>query len=296
MNSMTGFGKGGFTVLGTPYRVEIRSLNSRFLDLRTKLPWNDAEVEGRVGELVRARISRGRVEVSAFELSASPPRAFGLRGARVELNEPLALALAAATQRMAELLGADVGAAAQLMPRLEALVQASAPEPTSGEAWEPFRAGLEEALDGMAAMRAREGAKLRADLLLLLEQLRRLTDRVAPIAAREPQRLAERLQGRLAQLQAGELDTARLAQEVAVMADRLDVSEELTRLASHRDQLGAMCEKPEPVGRAIEFMLQEVNRELNTIGSKTNHTEITLAMVEAKGLVEKMREQAQNVE
>jgi len=172
--------------------------------------------------------------------------------------------------------------------------------------WRGIEPCLFEALDKLLQMRAREGSALRADLQGHVESLRALVDEIAELVGAEPEQRARRLRERVERLfaeasasvaaAADETLRARLAQEIALLADRGDVSEELARLQSHLAQLGEMLDAEDAVGRRLEFMLQEVNRELNTIASKSSEARVSALVVDGKGVLEKMREQAQNVE
>jgi uncharacterized protein (TIGR00255 family) len=296
MISMTGFGTGRFQIGRRGYRVEARSVNNRFLDLRIRLPWTDAELESQAQAMARQRIRRGRVEVTAFEERG------GGAGAGLELDDGAARDLRRVLERLTEILRCDLAVAASLIAPVQGLVSAESPMARSEELWPALREGLSAALDGLAAMRAREGASMAEDLARHLAELGSLRARILALTAEEPRLQRERLLERIARLrlnpEGAAPDPVRLAEEVALHADRCDVSEELARLASHYQQLGTMLggsDAPE-AGRRIEFLLQEIHRELNTVASKTVSAEVAHLVVEAKSVVERMREQAQNVE
>lgn len=294
MRSMTGFGRASLTLEGQPYRLELRSLNHRFLDLRLKLPGSSGELDGRVTATVRKHVSRGRME-----LSLEPDKGAGGAGS-LRLDTRLAEEVAVALFRLARELKADLATAARLLPPQEGLLLRAGPGEamTPDAIWTALEPALERALEELSAMRRREGAAHREGFLRLAEEVRRAAAKIAELAADEPALHRRRLEQRLAQLTEGgvELDPARLAQEVALLADKSDIAEELDRLGSHLDQLEGMLETDGPVGRKVEFLLQEFHRELNTIGAKTQRVEISHLAVEAKSSVEKMRELAQNVE
>jgi len=290
MISMTGFGRGEFSVGARAYRVELRSVNNRFLDVKVRLPWTDVELEGRALALIRGRLTRGRVEVSAFEERG------GRSGAGIRLDVEVARDVAAAVQQLAGVLGSDLATAARLLPQVKELLGG---EVVAGaeELWAGLERGLAAALDGLGEMRRREGQALAADLASHLDQVAARVEAIRGLAVGEAERQRDRLRERLARLRGEEpVDEARLAEEVVVFADRCDVSEELARLGSHLQQLRGMLAVSGEVGRRFEFMLQEAHRELNTIASKTLTAEIAHLVVEAKASVERMREQVQNVE
>jgi uncharacterized protein (TIGR00255 family) len=294
MMSMTGFGKGEFTVGQRAFRLEVRTYNNRFLDARIRLPWSDGELESRALALIRQRITRGRVEVSTFE-EKTEQTSSGL-----QLDAGFARDLSAALHQLAGILQCDLATAAHLLQPMKELVSAEMGALRADQLWPPLQAGLEAALQGLASMRRQEGQLLGADIGGHLDRVVSLCEDIRRIASGEPERQRDRLLERIARLRldAGGIavDPARIAEEVALFADRCDVSEELARLGSHVGQLRAMLRAESDTGRRMEFMLQEMNRELNTIASKSQSAEVAQWAVEAKAAVEKMREQAQNIE
>lgn len=291
MMSMTGFGRASFALDGWGFGVELRSVNNRFLDVKVSLPWPNADVEHELRARLRSRFSRGRIDlaVRVVESQNDAPQ--------LALNAPLARALAKALAELAETLGGvDVATAATLVPAQRDLLSTGAPAAKdSAQILAALLPGFEEAIDGLAAMRRTEGAALAEDLRARIGELQQLAEQMARIAAVAPEVQTRRLQERLARLTA-EVSADRLAQEVALLADRCDVNEELTRLDSHLEQLRTVCAAEGPKGRKIEFLLQELNREVNTVGSKSAHGDMSALVVEAKCCLERMREQAQNVE
>lgn len=298
MHSMTGFGRAVFTVGGAAYRVELRSVNSRFLDLKLRLPWFDGELESRIAATVRERVPRGRIDLSLWDDQG--PGGAGA-GAGPQLDRALAARVVSVVAELGELCGGDRHCAALLIGAVPGLVTLGATRPESAALWEGAKGdGLAHALDvalqQLVEMRAREGAALADELRQQLARLRELAAQMVALAAQEPARRQQLLAGRLAQLLAGPVDPQRLAQEVALLAERADVSEELARLGSHFEQLEAALRAREPIGRRIEFLLQEVHRELNTLAAKATAPELGVLVLDAKSWLEKLREQAQNVE
>jgi uncharacterized protein (TIGR00255 family) len=289
MISMTGFGRSGFTLGGRAYRVEVRSVNNRFLDVKLRLPWVDGELESRAVALVRRRAARGRVDVAILEERGSA------RSGVLRIDLPLAQELGAALRQLAAAVQCDLATAARLVDTRLELLGGSELRSTD-ELWGVVEEALATALDGLEAMRRQEGAAMAADLSAQLDALERRAGQVTTLVAEEPERQRARLESRLARLRVDGVDPARVAEEVALYADRCDVSEELARLASHVAQLRGMIADDHEVGRKVEFLLQEVHRELNTIASKALSAEVAHLVVEAKAAVEKMREQSQNVE
>jgi uncharacterized protein (TIGR00255 family) len=290
MFSMTGYGKGVARVGGRSYALELRSYNNRFLDVKVRLPWPSKELDSMMDAAVRKRVHRGRVEVSVWEEGGT-----GGEG-RLVLDENLARGLSGVLGRLAEILGSDLQTAAGLVaPLRELVVDDTAAQRDAARIWEQLEPGLQQGLDRLVQMREREGAAIRQDLEGHLAEVETIGGRIRELARDEPElhrtRLVARLQGMDAQV-----EPERLAQEIALFADRCDVSEELARLESHADQLRGTLGQDGPVGRKMEFLLQEFNRELNTIASKTQRAEIAHLVVEAKACLERMREQTQNVE
>lgn len=289
---MTGYGRSeGETALGHLV-VEIKSVNHRFLDTRIRLPRQLSFLEPQLLNHLKGCIARGRVEIT-LNLSANEAAA-----AEPTLNIPLARLYLEAAEKAADALEIpnSIGLDFILrMPDVLSVVDICAdPE----EAWGAVRPIVDMAIRSLGDMRAREGTTLAEDFrrtLLSLEQQRKKLEELKSTVVED---YRDRLQTRLKNLlsENGGLDPTRLHQEVALFADRCDVSEELARLESHFRQFDEIISVPEPVGRRLDFLLQEMFREVNTIGSKANHLEVTQTVLQMKNLVERLREQAQNVE
>lgn len=287
MRSMTGFGVGEASGPSGRLVAEARSVNHRFLDVRVRVPRELGEHQLFVEQVVRSRMTRGRVDVTVH--------AEGAAGA-VGLDRARALAALRDFQAVADAFGAGERASLGLLAMVpEVFVPAAGREPEAARG--ALRAAVEGALDALEAMRSREGEALGADLRGRLEAAAGHADAVRSRAEGMVERLRSRLRERVERLVAGAgLDETRLAQEVALLADRADVAEELTRLACHRAELARLFEATEPVGRRVDFLLQEMAREANTIASKSSEGEVAVAVVALKAELERMREQAQNVE
>ena len=275
--------------------VTVRAVNHRFLDLQLRMPPALAELEARVRAIVQKRIGRGRVEVSvSLQLrQGSVPH--------IELNDDFARALAAAMDEARER-GLVTGALTpgDLLRLPQAItIRERAPEAMGlSESLAPVVDGvIETAIDQLETMRVREGEHLRNDLDTRKALLAGLIARIAAAAEAGREALAARLLERAREL-AGALpiDQAALSQEVVRVAQRSDISEEVTRFHGHLAHWDALSESPEPCGRKLDFLLQEMNREVNTIGSKADGLQVSEVVIEAKAEMEKMREQVQNVE
>jgi uncharacterized protein (TIGR00255 family) len=291
---MTGFGRAEAVGDSVTVTAEARSVNHRHLDIALRLPRPLAAFEMDARRLIQSRLERGRVDI-AVQLAPAP----GQSSQQVAIDAALAAQYVAQARELGSAMGltGDVTLAWVLeRPGVTRLVQETE-MPTAGVAWSVLADVLGRALDGLVASRATEGEALGVEFLGLHGALRA---QVATIAARTPAALAryqDRLRERIAALLGDTLvDEGRLMTEVAMWAEKTDVREELTRLSAHLDQLSALLDKGGPVGRALDFLIQELNREVNTIGAKADDLELSQAALAAKGIIEKMREQAQNLE
>jgi uncharacterized protein (TIGR00255 family) len=273
IQSMTGFGNASFAADSGPFELEVRSVNHRHLDVRVRVPRALAWLEHDFRAHIQERFARGKFDCTVTTPEGASPREEGVSG---ELD-------------VADLLA---------LPGVARLVESNAPEDAlRGAAF----AALGVALDGLSAMRSAEGEALERDLLARLARVAELADALEERSGLVQESVRERLRKRARQLESetGVMDEARLHQEIVIAADRLDITEEIVRLRSHVDQfrelLGAGA-PGSPVGRRLEFLLQELGREANTIGSKSSDAPIAHAAVEFKTEFERLREQVQNVE
>lgn len=290
MNSMTGYGRGEARSGELAIVVEMKSVNNRFLDLQLRVPREYMILEPRIQERLKSQIQRGRLEVYIRRTASESGQQVLADPALAESYHRAMLAVAQRLQRGGEAIPLSHVLA---QPGVLTLVER---DPDALAEWEVLHTALEAALEELRAMRAREGQALREDLDRHLQQLRRLLSEVEEAAAGVAERLRQRLDARLLRLLGDRLDPARLAAEAAVLADKADISEELVRIRSHLAQFHEALHLDEPVGRKLDFLLQELNREVNTVGSKSAEHPIAARVVEMKGLVERLREQAANVE
>jgi uncharacterized protein (TIGR00255 family) len=294
MKSMTGYGAGEYPCLGGRAVVEIRTVNSRALDVRVRLPRELGDTALWVEQAVRAKLGRGRCEVTArLENVVSSPLRLDEARARAALG-------AFTTLRDMHFPGAELSLS--LLTSVPDLFIAAA-DGEVGASRESIQRGLGLALEALDASRSREGEALRHDMASRAGALALLVDaiegRLPEVSAGHRRRIAERLRQLAAGLELS-VDGARIEPEIVAYVDRADVSEELTRLRAHLGLLGELLggSGPEagPVGRKIEFLLQEVGRELNTLGAKTQDARVSHLIVDAKTELERLKEQAQNVE
>lgn len=292
MRSMTGYGAATAEAPTARVTVEIRGVNQRFLDVKVGLPREYAAWEAEVRERVRAAVTRGRVDVAIGRIPVAARRRY-----RVGAHDEVARAYVATARRLAKALGVPDTLSIGDVLRLPELLELSEEIP----ALEPERPALRRALGAALAAfdreRRREGHHLQRDLLARTRRLRTIA---AAIRRRQPLVLAAlqaRTRERVARLgQAPELDPQRLTQEIVALAERGDVTEELVRLDGHLAALQAALRARGEVGKRVEFLLQEVLRELNTTGAKAADLAVNGLVVDGKGEVEKLREQAQNIE
>jgi uncharacterized protein (TIGR00255 family) len=290
IRSMTGFGAGRATAGAEEVEVEVRSVNHKFVEVKVRLPRELAAAELDAARTVKDRVARGGIDVMVRRTAAA-----GAVAPRVDVA--LAEAYARAFADIQGRLGlpgtvtlADVLSADGVVRLDEREVDVEAARRALAEA-------LGRALDALVAMRLQEGEALARDLEGRLATVEALVARVTELSPRAVEAHRARLAERVAELARGvKLDPGRLEQEVALFADRTDVAEETTRLASHLFQARALLASGEPAGRKLDFLVQEMHREVNTIGSKSQSAEISTIVVTLKAEVERMREQVQNVE
>jgi uncharacterized protein (TIGR00255 family) len=292
IRSMTGFGRAEARDTALLVSVEVRSVNHRHLDIALRMPRALASLEPDARRLVQSRLERGRVDVSVQFWATA-----GTALQQIRVDAALARAWIDEARGLAQALGltSDVSLAWVLerpgVTRVEDVDAESAP------AWPTLTQALSGALDQLVARREMEGEALAAELRALHASLgttvEQMTARLPAALARRTDRLRERIRALLGDIA---VDEARLATEVAVWAERTDISEELARLRAHLDQFLSTLDKGGPVGRLFDFLIQEMNREINTVAAKADDLDLSQAAIAAKGILEKMREQVQNLE
>lgn len=291
LKSMTGYGKGMAVQEGLSLSVEIRSVNHRFCDINVKSPRALAPFEAEVRKIVGERLRRGKIDLFVnFEAGEAA-------ALQASLNRPLATALVKAAQELRDEFPVSGEIPLEWLASQKDLILIREAELDADRLRTGLFQALEGALTGMHAMRCTEGEATSLDLAQRLGALLGLLEKIelrAPALAGE---WRQKLEARLEKLTPGlAVDPQRIAQEVALFADRCDISEELTRFRSHLAQLEKLFSLDEPVGRKMDFLVQELNREANTMGSKSNDADLTSLVVDIKAELEKIREQIQNVE
>ena len=291
LKSMTGYGRAERTLDGRTVTVELRSVNNRYLDCNVRMPRLYLFAEEGFKAQVQKTISRGKVDVFITLEGA------GTQALAVSVNRPVADGYYAALRELAELYGLDGDIPISLLSQFPDVLLAEKAEEDADQTAQEISAALTQALLDFDQMRTREGAKLEEDIL---SRAARIEELVEQVKSRSPEtvseyraRLEERMNEVLANLQ---LDPARILTEAAIFADKVAVDEETVRLTSHIAQLREMLSQGGAIGRKLDFLIQEFNREANTIGSKCSDMEIAGLVVEMKAEIEKIREQVQNVE
>jgi uncharacterized protein (TIGR00255 family) len=291
MRSMTGFGQATWQAQGRRIAIEIRSVNQRFLDVRFNLPREYQQWEAELRQDVMGGVERGKVDINVGRSGT----AGGLPA--LEINEPLARASLKGWRQLQRALGLKGEIDVTFLLNRPEFVRVVESRPDTSADLPRLRTLLRAALKEFNRARDREGQALTADMRARTRELRRIHKSVEKRTVVLVPEMAQRLAVRVAALLAERPpDETRLLQEAALLAERADVTEELVRLASHLDRLDALVRQAGAVGKAIDFLLQEVHREINTIASKSADLEVTNLTLQARGEVEKLREQAQNVE
>ncbi len=281
IQSMTGFGsseKGSF-------KIEIRSLNHRFLDVSLRIPQNLIRHELPLRNLIRERFSRGRFDVLISSANG--------KNVAIKVNMDLAKGIYDSLRKVRDELSLTGDIGIDTIAEFRDVIVTTEDECDTGPLYEAFK----EALNRLEEMRRGEGRAIREDLVSRMEHFRRMKDEIASLRPAVVSECIEKFRERLRSL-FGDLryDESRLLQEAALLAEKTDISEEITRLGSHIGQLEKILSDGDTIGRKVEFLLQEFNREVNTVASKTDDSRISGITVEMKAELEKMREQVQNIQ
>lgn len=291
VKSMTGYGRARQTLNGRDITVEVRSVNNRYLDCTVKVPRTYIFAEDTVKARVQKAVPRGKVDVFITIDAAAADETV------VAVNEPLARGYYEALTRLKDMFSLEDGLNAVTLAKFPDVLTVTKAEEDLESVAADICAVLDEALAAYNAMRTVEGGKLREDIAGRADTIEAVVGRVEE---RSPQTVAayrEKLLARMQEvLQSTTIDESRILTEAAIFADKIAVDEETVRLRSHLSQLRTMLESDQPIGRKLDFLIQEVNRECNTIGSKCNDLTIAQDVVNMKAEVEKIREQVQNIE
>ena len=285
---MTGFGAADAQWETWICQVEIRSVNQRFLDIRCRLPFGFQTMEPEIKKQIKAVSSRGKIDCSIkLEKGASEEK--------LKLNLERAQRYNELLTEFEALSGRKVGVDARDLSSLNIIEENKSGEP-SEKCEKVIRECLSRALEGLQEMKEREGQAMQSDIQQRLSSCGNIVNSIEKLSQAEPERFRDRLQERFSQLTEGiEINPERLEQEIALLADRLDISEEVVRFRTHLEHMDDILSQHE-VGKKAEFLMQELNREVNTMASKSNDAKISQASVQIKSELEKVREQLQNIE
>lgn len=286
--SMTGFGAADAQWEAWICQVEIRSVNQRFLDIRCRLPLGFQTMEPEIKKQIKAVSSRGKIDCSIkLEKGASEEK--------LKLNLERAQHYNELLTEFEALSGRKVGVDARDLSSLNIIEENNSGEPPE-KCEKVIQECLSRALEGLQEMKEREGQAMQSDIQQRLSSCGNIVNSIEKLSQAEPERFRDRIQERFSQLTEGiEINPERLEQEIVLLADRLDISEEVVRFRTHLEHMDEIMSQRE-VGKKAEFLLQELNREVNTMASKSNHAGISQSSVEIKSDLEKVREQLQNIE
>ncbi len=291
MKSMTGFGRAKLEKQTREYLVEIRSVNHKYADITVKTPRNLLYLEDKVRKMVLSRVARGKIEIF---ISYSN---YGLEGKNVVFNKELAKEYIEQLVELAEETNLSKEICLSEIARMPDIFNVQIQEDSLELIWSELSECLENALDNFIEMRSIEGLRIEQDLLKRLQKIEENVEKISLASTGLVQEYVVKLEERIKEiLKTDVVDQTRLAQEVVIYTDKSSIEEELTRLKSHTKQLEDLLKLDIPSGKKIDFLVQEMNREINTIGSKSASLEITNLVVELKTELEDIREQIQNIE
>jgi len=291
IRSMTGFGRGESQEDGKKFLVEIKTVNHRYFDLFIKIPRQLSFLEDRVRDVVSKKLARGKIDIYiSFEDSGENSKC-------VLLDEGLAKAYVEAVRLLRDKFDLEDDISVSLIAKYPDLLRVEKADEDEEKVWNLLKIALDNALESLINMREAEGRELSANLFersLYIESIVKKIEIRSPEVVKEyKQKLDDRIKELLQQ---NIIDENRIAMEVAIFADRCSIDEEIVRLNSHLAQFRNTLDMEQPVGRKLDFLIQEMNREINTIGSKASDLEITRNVIEIKSEIEKLREQVQNIE
>jgi len=291
IRSMTGYGRGSIEMDGRSYTIEIKSVNHRYCDLNIKIPKSLLSIEDRIRKTVQSRLNRGKIDLFVTQ------NLFDKKDVSAFLNKSLADSYFSCLTEIKERYNLKDDVSLSLISKFPEVITAKQEDEDVEELWYGLETALNNALDLMVQMREREGLKLTEDII---SKCRGIKEKVLVIEEKSSdivQEYTEKLKIRLNDLLKDyKVDENRLAMEVALLADKASIDEEIVRLKSHLVQVKETLELDEPVGRKLDFIIQEMNRETNTIASKASNLDVINIMLSIKNEIEKIREQVQNLE
>lgn len=288
VKSMTGWGKGDFAIAGDTFTVEVKTLNHRFMDISARFPERFSPMETRIRDEIKKAFARGSFSVHIYSMSSE--------NSALKLNLPMAGLYLEAARELKDALGVKGEVDVATLLRQKDIFAYERKGPFAEEDWLSVRAGLHAALDQVGAWRLREGESLSTDLFSRLATIETFLLVVEERIPKMLEAYRDRLKAEMDKVLAGKFEDSRILLEAAIFAEKTDTAEEATRLKSHIEMFRKLLAEEGQIGKKLDFLCQELGREINTIGSKANDTKITQTVIEMKGEVEKIKEQVQNIE
>jgi len=287
---MTGFGMGESNVNGIASKVEIKSVNNRYCDIKVRMPVQSLDVLQKIENIIQHRINRGSINVLIKVDSCND------NISNIKLNEELLNSYIQSLNRLIEITQIEEKINLESLLRYKEIFE-FVKEDESEDLWKSIKISLENALDGLVKSREEEGNKLIDDILKRVDKKKINVEQIEENKEQCLKEYQEKLKQKIEQIgQDVSLDQGRLEMEISILAQKSDVSEEITRLKSHFNQLKRITKNVSPIGRKIEFYTQEIGREINTIGAKSNHKSISSKIIRLKDELEKIKEQSRNIE
>ncbi|RZB34768.1 MAG: hypothetical protein SRB1_00536 [Desulfobacteraceae bacterium Eth-SRB1] len=292
INSMTGYARSERIKESLTVTVDIRSYNSRYLDIVLNIPHRYLSLEDKIKSIVSDRVERGRVEIKIYIIDDSE------EAVAFEVNNSRAAAYYKVLMQLKDGLNIDSQVSLDLLAGVGGVIKPVENIRNMEDCWPVVKDCIDEAMGNVVAMRKKEGNFIAGDIIKRLNYIEGVVDKIEMESSGLLSLYQERLKDRISVLTKGmaDIDPERIAQEAALLAAKSDISEEIVRIASHIKQFRAIMDSEEPAGRKLNFLLQELNREINTIGSKAGKAQLSYMVVDIKSELEKIREQMQNVE
>jgi len=290
MNSMTGFGRAKLESESREYLVEIKSVNHKYCDINVKLPRNLLFLEDRVRKIVLNKLHRGKIDIYITYIDS------GIANKEVIINKKLAKTYIEGLKQLAKETNIDSKIEITEISKLPDVLNIQPKEQDEQTIWSEISNCLESAIENLVTMRRQEGKKITQDLIERLGKIEKIVNQISQLSTGLVEEYIVKLEQRIKEITNIEVDQTRLSQEIVIFADKSSIEEEVTRLKSHIYQLKQMLEQDESTGKKMDFLMQEMNREANTIGAKSTSLNITNLVVELKTILEDIREQIQNIE
>lgn len=291
IKSMTGFGRGNSEQYGESFTVEIKTVNHRYFDLNIRMPKAFVSLEDRMRKVIKQKVSRGKIDVFITQNNCEK------QGVNAVLNESLADSYVECLNKIKEKYEIKENLSASLIAKFPEVITLKQEEDDMQKVWDILKNSLEEAVDTLVSMREKEGMKLQQDIIQKCDYIKELLDKIEERSPDVVKDYKKKLNDRLNDLLKDcTVDENRIALEIALFADKVCLDEEIVRLNSHLIQMKDTLSLNEPIGRKLDFIIQEMNREANTIASKSNNLDITNNVINIKNEIEKIREQIQNIE